>query len=172
MAINQGLRQGPMTSADTPPPHAPLQTSYTTASALCFVVYVLIPERQQSQKALKSKRKKGFLCQTTNTTTIKTVYLKQKHLALGRRQNTSPLTCCRKLLQPLDKIICIHLLQQAEWGYANERWQCYCARNINGVITVPCRAIGPSAAAPSKRASFLSRPLSGERWAVCSGEQS
>ena len=186
MAINQGLRQGPMTSADTPPPqhtlilsggparaHRRLQTWYTAASSLHLVVYVLIPQRQLSQKACREHMRGASLFHSASfnhNQTAHPVRLRQKwHLEGGEKPLHS--YAAQNLRQPPDKIICIHLLWRAERGYANERWQCYCVRNINGVITVPCRAIGPLLPRPASALHF-SAALSGERWAVCSGEQS
>lgn len=83
-------------------------------------------------------------------------------VAPRRRWKTPLLTChlnSRSLLTRSYAFICCG---EPSRGYANERWQCYCVRNINGVITVPCRAIGPPLPRPSQLASFLSRPLGGE----------
>lgn len=86
MAINQGLRQGPMTSTDTPPPQHTLilsgrltraqtllQTWNTTASSHNFVVYVPIPQKQLSQKSSVYIRvqKAGFRPHPANLIAIK-----------------------------------------------------------------------------------------------------
>lgn len=109
MAINQGLRQGPMTSADTPPPqhtlilsgrlthaHTLLQTWYATASSLHFVVYVLIPQRQLSHKALyiqySWKVVSSFILQTQSQSNSLSSAFETK-LAPRRRWKTPPLIC-------------------------------------------------------------------------------
>lgn len=123
MAINQGLRQGPMTSTDTPPPqhtfilsgrvtHALLQTRYATASSFHFVVYVPIPQRQRKQKALYTQNSRTVIFSfpvRNHIITVYPVHLNQKwHLKEGEippRLIPDP-NSCSLLTRPYAFICC------------------------------------------------------------------
>ena len=176
MAINQGLRQGPMTSADTPPPqhtlilsgrlthaHRRLQTWYTAASSLHLVVYVLIPQRQLSQNVYREHMKGGLLFHSVHLIIIKQFILcclKQTwHLEGGEK----PLHSCAAETPAASWQDHMHSSAVAsraglcKWEMTvllceEYQWSNYCSMS----------GYWPSAAAPSQRASFLSRPLRGE----------
>lgn len=140
MAINQGVRQGPPTSADISPPPLPWVANpkhHLLSSFGCF--------RSQITKRVEPQSPED-LTRLFPPSACKPWYGSQG-MWKTFFASTSP-----------DAIARIHLLQHSERGYANERWQCYCVWNINGVITVSCWAIGLSAAAPMQPTCFISHP--------------